>query len=188
MILSRHHILLRLSVLFFLALIMASCVQTKSLVKKSYAFYFENVREAFPKGGNDEISDTNINTSAMSGNKNSLRGSPVVDTFIVVYLETTKRQIHWDTAWQNEQPYLITPLPIKQLPFHAGIIKNGSEVIISPAEGILLWQLQFQRIGTNLNLKSGITAEEIIIKGNYKGKKVSWNCGLLKAIIPVPPA
>lgn len=188
MILLRHHILIRYILLPFLLLIMASCVQTKSLVKKSYTFYFENVRGAYPKGGNDEISGTNIDTSAFSGTKKSLGVPPVVDTFIIVYIETSKRLINLDTAWQNEQPYLLTSIPINQVPFHAGLIKNGGEVIISPAEGNLLWQLQFQRIRTNLKPKFEIAAEEIFIKGNYKGKKISWNCGLPKAIILIPPS
>ena len=131
----------------------------------------------------------NGNEDVLNGKTDTVKAFPVrVDTFIIVYIETKSKLILWDMAWQKRQSYLITALPIEQSPFQSGTIKGGSQVILTPAKGNFLWQLQ---LSPTSSLKTGqgkITKDEIILKGRYNGKKFTWKTARLREIIPLPPA
>ena len=125
----------------------------------------------------------------INGKTDTVRPLPAkVDTFIVVYIETTNRLISWDTAWQKGQAYLIVAIPIEQTPFLAGLIKGGSKVAITTAKGNFLWQLQLSPIRSLKNLPGKITKDEITLKGRYKGKKFTRKTARLVEIVPLPPA
>jgi hypothetical protein len=177
-----YKILQRLILLLCLTVSLYSYSQSSQFVKKSYAYFFENRRNNFPKHGDDE---------EIFGKKDSLKTislPPVIDTFIVVYIETKSKMISWDTAWQNDQAFQITALPIKQIPFQAGFEKGGSQIVLTPKKGNFLWQLQFSLINSLKNLPRKITKDRIMLNGRDNGRKFSFKTSGLKEIVPLPPA
>ena len=188
MIRFKVHSLIRLMFLFFLSLHLFACAQTKNIVRKSYAYYIESVRGKHPKGGIDEIAIVNSDSLYLPVNTDTFILPAKMDTFIVIYLETSSQLISWDTAWQNEQPYLITALHIAQTPFHAGFVRGGNQVILTPADGNFLWQLQLFRTGPALLNGKTITKDAIILKGMFKGKYTFLKTGPLIELAPMPPA
>ncbi len=147
-----------LPVSFFLS------VQTKPLIRKSYAFYVE-------------ILPGNIHVDP-DGKILPIRAN----TIVTIYVETTTPILVWDTAWQKGQAYLITASLIKQTPYKAGISKEGNQVFITPLQGNFLWQIQLSPISSNQH----VTNQEIILKGRYKRKTVTWKTGRLVQLIPYP--
>lgn len=165
---------------FFLLLNLFSFAQSGGAIIKTHPFYFVSFRNNYPMHGNEDVINGKIDT---------LRELPAkMDTFIVVYIETKNKLISWDTAWQKGQSYLIAAIPIEQAPFQAGTLKGGSQVVIAPAKGSFLWQLQLSPARSLIISRGKITKDEIILKGRYKGKKFAWKTARLREIIPLPPA
>ena len=164
--------------LFFLSLNLFSFAQSGSAIVRSYAYYVESVRGNFPEYAEEEV---------FGGKVDSVRNIPrIIDTSIVIYIETKNKLISWDTAWQNGQAYHITAFPIEQTPVNAGIRKGGNTVLIKPAKGNFFWQLQLSPIRSSKTSPGKITRHEIILKGKYKGKKISWKTGTLIDLTPLP--
>lgn len=140
-------------ILFFSSVNYLSCAQSKTLVKEVHAFYVER----------------------MPGNIPSVPSLIRIDTLITIYLETTTKLITWDTALKNNAAYLIRASLIEQTSFEVGKNKKTEEkIIITPREGLFLWQLQLELIepGIVVPVIQEITGKGIILKGKYKGKKL----------------
>ena len=102
-----------------------------------------------------------------------------------MFIETTTQLVEWTTAWQGKQQFIITAIPVKSFPFHAGFIKNGRELVISPAKGNYLFELQLlQSVGEPLSHKK-ITTDKIILQGKYKKKSFIFKTELLKELLPL---
>ncbi len=167
-------------VLFFLSLSLPSVAQSGSVIRKTYAYYFQSIRGNYP---------SNQNIAVLDGKVDTIQPLPArFDTFIVIYAETKSKHILWDMAWQNKQPYHITALPLEQTGFQAGFVKAGSQLILKPAKGNFLWQLHLSPTGSIKNTPVKITKDKIILKGQYKGKKIEWKTAPLVEIVPMPPA
>lgn len=149
MVIIVKQVLKRLLVLFFLSGSLFSCAQTRNTVVRSYAFYVERVQGNFPEYGNEAVSEGKPDTVISLPRK--------VDTSIVIYIETKNKLISWDVAWQKGQAYSITAIPVKDTPFQAGFAKAGDQVIITPAKGNFLWQLQLFPIGKQKRISRGKT-------------------------------
>lgn len=172
----------RLFLFLCLSVSLYSCAQSGRVVSKSYAYFFENRRNNFPKYSDDE---------EIFGKKDTIKAiplPPVIDTFIIVYIETKSKMISWDTAWQKDQAFQITALPIAQIPFQAGFVKGGSQIVLTPKKGNFLWQLQFSPINSLKNLPRKITKDRIMLNGRNNGRKFSFKTSGLKEIVPLPPA
>ena len=170
----------------FLLLFMCSSAQVKTAVKKSYAFYFETIHGNFPKGGVNDI-ETIQNDSLSLAQKPPIQIPAVKkDTSIVVFIETTTQLIQWETALQNRQQFIITAIPVKSFPFYAGFVKNGRELVISPAKGNYLYELQLSLPVAGSVSTQKITKDKIILKGKYKKKSFTFKTQLLKELIPLP--
>jgi hypothetical protein len=104
----------------------AGCAQTGKLVRKSHAFYVQRqpgTVRVDPSTGEEVARKT--------------------DTLITVYAETTKKDITWDTAWRNGRAYMVRAVLVGTKPAEAGTSKEGDhKIIITPAKGNFLWQLQ----------------------------------------------
>ena len=98
----------------------------------------------------------------------------IIDTSIVIYIETKTKPILWDTAWQKGQAYLITAFPIEHSPINAGTRKGGNTVIIKPAKGNFLWQLQLSPTRSLKILPGKLTRQEIILKGKVDATLQVW--------------
>lgn len=179
--------ILHFPILLILSFCLFSCTGSRQLVKKSYAFYYETIQGASPKGpGKKEILSAQLD-SLNSEVKDLLLDLPVrADTGIVVYIETSTSQVLWDTAWQNGYPFVITTLPVISIPFQAGFIRGGNQVIISPAKGNFLFQLQLYQNKKEITSKSKITNNRIILKGRYKQNTIKYKTSKLVEIVPMP--
>ena len=183
---QRLSILTRLClVIYFFSTYTICDAQVKSVVKKSYA-YFETRSRNFPKGGNEDIIPIQTDSINTLEKSNKFVSPAEKDTSIVIYIETTSQNIIWDTAWQNKQYFLITAFLQRSIPFHAGFLKAGKQVVISPAKGIYLFELQLLKPVKGISTRVKISKDAIIIKGKYKGRAITWKTAQLKEIIPVP--
>ena len=179
MILLIKHLLHRLMVLFFLSLSLFSFAQSGGAIIKTHPFYFVSIRNNYPMHGNEDV---------INGKADTVKALPArVDTFIIVYVETKNKLISWDTAWQKGKAYQITALLV-HTPFNAGNVKGGNQVVIAPAQGNFLWQLQLSPAASLKTPPGKITMDAIILKGRYKGEKFAWKTARLREIIPLPPA
>ncbi len=156
----------------------SSCAQTRTGIVRSYAYYIERTPGNIP--------DFAIE-APVEGNKDP-RVSPVrkVDTSIVIYIETKNKLISWDTAWQKDQPYLITAFAVTDIPTQPGFAKEGEQILLSPAKGNFLWQLQLSPLRPKGGRLLEITHEKLTLKGRYLGKRISWKTGSLSDLIPFP--
>jgi hypothetical protein len=180
MVLLKKYKLYPLLVLLFLILHLFSFAQSQSVVIKTYAFYFVSIRNNYPMNGGQEVAH---------GNADTLLSLPAIaDTSVIVYVETKSKLIDWNTASQKGKVFRITAIPIKDFPFHAGFVQGGSQLVLTPAKGNFLWQLQLSPTGTSKLWQGKIGMDEIILKGNYKGKKFTRKTTRLREIIPLPPA
>ena len=170
----------------FLLLFMYIGAQVKTVVKKSYAFYFETIHGNFPKGGINDIETIQNDSSPLIQKPAILIPAVKKDTSIVVFIETTTQSIQWETALQNKQQFIITVIPLKSFPFYAGFVKNGRELVISPAKGNYLFELQLLLPTAGLLSTQKITKDKIILKGKYKKKFFTIKTQLLKELIPLP--
>ena len=177
-----------LMVLSLLSLQLFSSAQANVVIKRSYAFYYISYPGISPKGGNEEDIQVQPDTMSLQVKPGPIHLPAKVDTFIVIYVETTRQQIVWDTAWQNKHPFLITAIPITSIPFNAGFIRGGRQVILSPAKGNFLIQLQLSPVRKGISSTGKITSDKLVLKGRYKARAFSWKTGPLKELVPLPPA
>ena len=141
--------------ILFSSISIISCSQTKYGIKKIYAFSAERLPGNIP----------------VDAQGNSLYKGP--DTLNTIYIETSGKDIQWNSAWKNGKMYSINAMLIIGLPYEAGIKKsNNQKVLISAAPGSKLWQLEL--VPAEGKKKSPVKARpgEIILEGIYKGKKI----------------
>lgn len=154
-----------------------ACSQSRNTVVKTYAYFVERTPGNIP--------DFAIG-APVEGNKDP-RTETVrrTDTSIVIYVETKNEPVSWDTAWQGQQAYLISVVPINDIPFHAGFAKE-KEIMLSPSKGNKLWQLQMTPMTVAGRPLLKISKEKLVLKGSYKGKRFSWKTGSLVNLVPLP--
>ncbi len=164
--------------LFFLSLNLLTSAQSGSVIVKTYAYYVESVRGNFPEYAQEEVLGGKVDSSRILPKR--------IDTSIVIYIETKNKLVSWDTAWQKGQGFLITAFPIEQSPVYLGTRRGGNSVVIKPSKGNFLWQLQLSPISSWRSFPVKITRHEIVLKGKYKRKTISWKTGILIDLKPLP--
>jgi hypothetical protein len=139
----RNFVLL-LSLFFFLN----ACSQTKTGIRKTYAFF----QVSFP--GNIPVDD----------NGNPMKGA---DTLRFVYIETSGRQAPTiSSAQYNNTTYSASVFPAEKVPVTAGTKKGSDQkIIIKPAAGNSLWRIELTPAGRTKSLQ-----KSMIIKGAVNGK------------------
>jgi len=160
--------------------------QTKPLIRKSYAYFYETIVGALPKSGNNDFETVQSDT-VVQPKQQRATVSVKKDTTIVVYVETKVENIVWESAWQNKHQLVITSLPLTT-PFKAGFIKNAGEATIIPAKGGFLFELQFSKVAGKVFSPFKINGDPIILKAKYKRKTFIYKTAALQEIIPLPPA
>lgn len=151
----------------FLSCILFSCAQPGQLVKKVHTFYTERLP------GNIPVFPSLIRR----------------DTIVTIYAETTSRHIVWDTAYKGQNVYLIRANLIEQLPVEAGISRlDNQKIIINPAKGSFLWQLNLEPLDTGPaeSLKLTDKDDKLLLKGLYKGKRFMQEAGTAVELIGLP--
>lgn len=145
----------QLAVLLLFSVCLFSCIQTKNLVKKTYAYYTEKQPGTIPADDN---------------------GIPLPvkpDTVLVVYVEAKSDGIRWDTAWHNGKPYKIIPQFFETGYYDAGIEKLSREkVLITVDPPHFLYQLYLEPIRQTQGLSVPESNSDILLKGIYKGKVI----------------
>lgn len=151
---SSTKILASCLIVFFLPVHLMSCAQTKKPVHNTHAFF----EQRFP--GKLRV-DTN--------------GKPVPiipDTTVIVYVETTAKQVQWEMAWQNGRTYSILKQQLVKAPFKAGkLYSEDRKITVFIEEGNYLWQLYLIKEPQQSTAPGEQVKEnEILLKGKYKGR------------------
>lgn len=138
---------------------MSSCVSTNGIsndpVKKIYATY------TVQQPGNIPV-DPDGNPLPLPRTVN-----------YVVYVETSTGDVNWDEAWIDGGHYKVNAILLKEGPFDAGVnVSTGRKMIINPSKNNQLWQLELQRDYKDNNDSLNKLKGELILQGNFKGKKV----------------
>jgi len=141
------------AVLLFSLICLYSCNHTKGLVKNTYAYYSERIPGTVPTDEN--------------GNPGQVKP----DTVLVVYIETSAKDITWDTAWTNNRAYKIIPQFFETGSYEAGFEKLSKEkIFITTDPGHFLYQLYLQPLDNKLLPPKAVDGDGILLKGQYKGK------------------
>lgn len=172
-------------IILFMLLFMSVTAQVKIMVKKTYAFYVEATHGNFPKGGINDIETIQNDSIPLVKESTIIISTVKKDTTIIVFIETTSQVIQWETAWQNKNQFIITAIPVKSFPFHAGFVKNGRELVISPVKGNYLFELQLSQAEGSILSPTKITIDKIILKGKYNKKSFIFKTEQLKELIPI---
>jgi hypothetical protein len=137
-----------LLLLLFLFLFLNACSQTKSGIRKSYAFF----QLSFP--GNIPVDD----------NGNPMRGA---DTLRFVYMECSGNKAPAISSVQyNNRMYDAAVFPAGKTPATPGIKKGSNEkVVLKPAAGNSLWRIELTPIERKAAPQKGM-----IIKGALNGR------------------
>jgi hypothetical protein len=131
-----------------------ACAQSKYAVKNIYSFYKVHLPGNIPVDEN--------------GNE-----IPSRDTVNLIFIESSKEDIHWDTAWKNGKTYFIIPTLIDTGFFDVGTNKMTNEnMIIHAFAGNKLWQLQLIASEKKILQPSNILQGEILLRGTYNGKRI----------------
>ncbi|HMU46313.1 MAG TPA: hypothetical protein PKC72_08100 [Chitinophagaceae bacterium] len=140
--------------LFLLIPAFLACSQSKSIIKKSYGYYI------FRLPGNIPV---DMNGEPLPG----FRG----DTVQTIYIETSVKDIKWDSAWKQNNAYIIISTPVNEAKIDVGLPKNGDQhIFIEAKEGNYLWRLDLLLIDAGINPPFKLNGDEVILRGNYKGK------------------
>lgn len=133
-----------------------ACAQSKSLIKNSYGFF------VFQYPGNVPV-DENGNV------RPGFRG----DTTYTVYLESSKNNIVWDTAYIGNQVYSVLTTPVQANQVEAGQSKNDKQkIIIKPHHGNQLFNLDFILIDGAQIPNNRKVNHPILLIGIYNGKRI----------------
>lgn len=143
--------------LFILAALtsyLSGCAQSK-LIGRSHAFYVQRqpgTVRVDPSTGEEVPRKT--------------------DTLVTVYVETTKNDITWDTAWRNGRAYMIRAILVGQTQAEAGTSKDSSrKIVITPSANNFLWQLQLFPMPGD---RTRPVQQGILIRAAYNGA-VMWH-------------
>ena len=102
------------------------------------------------------------------------KGKPVqkgVSIIDLIYVETSSDEIKWESGWKNGKTFSINTFLITQIPYKVGRKKsNKEEIILTPAKGNKLWQLELQPAERQKASPIKARKGEIILKGKYRGK------------------
>jgi hypothetical protein len=118
-------------------------------------------------------------------NGNSLYKGP--DTLITIYIVTSGKSAVWESAWRNDRTYTISSSLVSQTPYTAGTnLGNGKEIILRPATGNKLWQLNllesYKKVASPRKIKPG----EVLLKGKYMNKTIFRKIGSLIQLTTFP--
>jgi hypothetical protein len=157
--------------LFIFCIFLCSCAQQKKMIKKVHAFYIENV------------------PGIIQADENGIPLPYKIDTVIVVYVETTSKEITWDSAWNHTKQFKIISQQIDSKNYEAGFIKGTTEkVFITAAPDHLLYQLQLQPINKKKILNQDqVEIEELLLRGKYKNKFFFQKAGKIRELEANPP-
>jgi hypothetical protein len=147
---------------------LASCGQSKNIVRKTHAFYTEHLPGTIMK--DDEGRPVN----------------PRRDTIYTVYVETGNTVIKWLEAWTNGQSFTIiaTPVAGKQ---EVGTTTSGDKKItVEPAAGNKLWLLQLQKAEVSSKAPAAMKSGEIILRGKTGKKTFTQKIGPPVELAAIP--
>lgn len=157
---------------FFLFFIFCqySCAGKKAVVKNVYGFYTEQLPGIVMAGEN--------------GNELPAK----VDTVFVIYLETSSKNISWDSAWSQNQLFSIAPKYLESGRLEAGILRStGEKLIITTDPGHFLVQLNLNKNKDGLyKAPEFIRPNELLFRGIYKKKIIIWRTMPIKELEAIP--
>jgi len=139
------------------------------VIKKGSAYYMERMP----------------GTAIADEKGNELPAKP--DTVFVLYLETTRTPVTWDSAWAAGRVFSVTSVLLKEKSVDAGLEKGSltKPVMVTVDSSNYLYRLQLTKAGIS---KSPVTmaANELLIRGNYKGKIVYYLSASFKQLESYP--
>lgn len=126
------------SALIILSLQLQCCAQTKTFPAKSYAYFVVQIQGQSPVGGVKDI-EIEQKEKELTSDKNT---SASVDTTLVVYIVTTKKDFPFNNAEQNGKELTGSPLLIQNRSFLAGYKRHGDQVVILTTKDEFLWEIK----------------------------------------------
>jgi hypothetical protein len=94
-----------------------------------------------------------------------------IDTIITVYVDA-KEEIKWKSAWRNGRSYSIITAPLSS-PMDAGVQTDNEKLIIHANKGNKLWELRLIPEENNSLPPVAIDQNQILLQGEYNGKKIT---------------
>lgn len=146
-----------------------SCAGKRAVIKKGSAFYMERMPG-----------------TAMADEKgNELPAKP--DTVFVVYLETTRTPVIWDSAWAGGRVFSVASVLLNEKSVDAGLEKGSltKPVTVTVDSSNYLYRLQLTKAGISMSPVT-LATTELLIRGSYKGKIVYHISAGLKQIESYP--
>jgi hypothetical protein len=143
------------SFVLFACFVGASCAGKRAVIKKGSAYYMERMRG-----------------TAMADEKgNELPVKP--DTVFVLYLETTRTPVSWDSAWTGGRVFSVASVLLSEKSVEAGLEKGSltKPVLVTVDSSNYLYRLQLSNAGFS-NAPKKLAANELLIRGSYQGKTV----------------
>ena len=157
--------------------------QAGVFIKKSYAYYSIAPKNLSPKGGGmDEIIP--IGTDSMI----SLPETTVeTDTSLLVFVETTTKNIKWSIAQQGHYLFSVSQVLLKGS-LQPGFVNGRGQINISAAKGRFLFSLQLVKKPQKMIKDKWVLTIPIVLKGTCAGKNILLKTAPLKEIIAIPPS
>jgi hypothetical protein len=121
-----------IKIFFFMmtpALLVSSCITEKSLIRSTASYVVEITPGTIQTPAGDE-------------------GVAKIDTVVIIYIQSKRNDLIWDSAFVNGHGYKLTSQIISSNAYEAGTnAQTGNKEMIVVAEGNVLYQLQFQKTG-----------------------------------------
>jgi hypothetical protein len=157
--------------------------QAGIFIKKSYAYYSIAPKNLSPKGGGvDEIipigADSMISLPETTVEK---------DTSLLVFVETTTKNIKWGIAQQGHFLFSVTQVLVKG-PLQPGFVNGAGQINISAAKGRFIFSLQLIKKQQKTIKDKWILTVPIVLKGTCAGKNILFKTVPLKEIIAIAPS
>jgi hypothetical protein len=131
-------------------IILLSCAGVKKTIQHTEAFVLQ------PQQGNVQVDE--------KGNE----VSPLPQKLIVIFVQSKSADVKWDSAWFGNKSLSVSQQLISQT-LEMGVEENtGKKIVITPAEGMYLFQLQVQP----QLLKGEEWASSIRIRGSLRNKSI----------------
>lgn len=172
-------------IIFLLATYFTPSAQTTKGIIKLYAYYSVSQLNNSPKGGGTaEIIPIHADSVAAVSEQKNLQ---LLDTQIIVYVETTTQSINWKTAKQGTQNLKIDVQRVLT-PFYAGMLNGKGQALINVKKGNYLYALHLSKKDYHFKKNIPFTTAPVLLKAINKNKTIIFKTSILTELFPLPPA
>lgn len=144
-------------------LMMSSCISEKNLIRSAASYIIERTPGTIQTPTSDD-------------------GVVKIDTVIIIYIQSKRSDLIWDSAVVNWQAYKLTAQILNTNAYEAGTnALTGQKEIVTVASGNVLYQIQFQNIRTQNQVN--ILSETVL---HFRNKNKSFTMIMNKPVFLLP--